>query len=98
MNPSRFNVSTSPLLALAARIQDALSAAFGPSYADTDPVIRVSQHADFQADVALSLARKLHRSPRDVANEIVANLHRAGLISEVEVSGPGFINLTLENT
>ncbi|TDB97748.1 arginine--tRNA ligase [Actinomadura sp. 7K534] len=86
-----------PQLVLAARVQAALSAAFGPSYADTDPVIRPSQFADLQANVALPLAKKLGRKPRDVAQEIVANLDTAGVVADVQVSGPGFINLTLSD-
>ncbi|MES9543084.1 arginine--tRNA ligase [Actinomadura sp. NPDC000600] len=86
-----------PQLVLAARVQAALSAAFGPSYADTDPVIRPSQFADLQANVALPLAKKLGRKPRDVADEITANLDTAGVVSDVQVSGPGFINLTLSD-
>ena len=86
-----------PQLVLAARVQDALTAAFGPSYADTDPVIRPSQFADLQANVALPLAKRLGRAPREVANEIVARLDVADVASGVEVSGPGFINLTLKD-
>jgi arginyl-tRNA synthetase len=86
-----------PQLVLAARVQAALSAAFGPSYADADPVIRPSQFADLQANVALPLAKKLGRKPRDVADEIVKNLDTAGVVSDVQVSGPGFINLTLSD-
>ncbi|TDC67437.1 arginine--tRNA ligase [Actinomadura sp. GC306] len=86
-----------PQLVLAARVQAALGAAFGPSYADTDPVIRPSQFADLQANVALPLAKKLGRKPREVAEEIVANLDTAGVVSDVQVSGPGFVNLTLSD-
>ncbi|MDL4820417.1 arginine--tRNA ligase [Actinomadura opuntiae] len=86
-----------PQLVLAARVQDALSAAFGPSYADADPVIRPSQFADLQANVALPLAKKLGRKPREVADEIVKNLDVTGVVSDVQVSGPGFINLTLSD-
>ncbi|MGH3243190.1 MAG: arginine--tRNA ligase [Spirillospora sp.] len=86
-----------PQLVLAARVQAALSAAFGPSHANADPVIRPSSFADLQANVALPLAKKLGRKPRDVAEEIVANLDTAGVVSDVQVSGPGFINLTLSD-
>src|SRR4051812_8534733 len=86
-----------PQLVLAARVQDALSAAFGPSYADADPVIRPSQFADLQANVALPLAKKLGRKPRDVADEIANPLDVAGVVSDVQVRGPGFINLTLSD-
>jgi arginyl-tRNA synthetase len=84
-----------PQHVLAARVQAALGAAFGEP--DTDPVIRPSQFADFQANVALPLAKKLGRKPRDIAAEIVERLDIADMCEKVEISGPGFINLTLRN-
>ena len=60
-----------------------------------DPVVRRSQHADFQADGALAVARRLGRSPRDVAGEVVRQADLADLCSTVEVAGPGFVNLTI---
>ena len=80
---------------LAQRVQDALGAAFGTEYASADPVIRPSQFADFQSNVALPLARKLGRSPRDIAADVVRHLDLTGVAEPPEVSGPGFINLTL---
>ena len=82
---------------LAARVRAALVAAFGAEYADADPVIRPSTFADYQANVALPLAKRLGRAPRDVAAEIERHLDVADVCSNVEVSGPGFINLTLRN-
>ena len=52
---------------LARLVGDALGAAFGPDCAGADPLIRPSQFADFQANVALSLAKRLNRVPREVA-------------------------------
>ncbi|MDX6738412.1 arginine--tRNA ligase [Actinocorallia sp. A-T 12471] len=86
-----------PQLVLAARVQAAIVDAFGVEYAHTDPVIRPSQFADLQANVALPLAKKLGERPRDVADEIVKRLDVAGICSGVEVSGPGFVNLTLSD-
>jgi arginyl-tRNA synthetase len=84
-----------PQHVLATRVQAALGAAFGEP--DADPVIRPSQFADFQANVALPLAKKLGRKPRDVAAEIIEHLDIAGMCEKAEISGPGFINLTLRN-
>ncbi len=84
-----------PQLVLAARVQAAIVAAFGAEFAGTDPVIRPSQFADLQANVALPLSKKLRRPPRDVAQDLVDRLDVEGLCSKVEVSGPGFLNLTL---
>jgi arginyl-tRNA synthetase len=86
-----------PQEVLAARVRMALAAAFGAEYADADPVIRPSTFADYQANVALALAKRLGRAPRDVAEGIVRHLDVADVCSNVEVSGPGFINLTLRN-
>src|SRR5579875_3681450 len=82
---------------LARRVQDGLAAAFGEAYRDADPVIRPSQHADFQANVALALARQLGRPPREVAADLVRNLDLADICVEPQVSGPGFINLRLRD-
>ncbi|WP_017622769.1 arginine--tRNA ligase [Nocardiopsis chromatogenes] len=82
---------------LAQRVQSALGAAFGPEYADADPVIRPSQFADYQANAALALAKRLGRKPREVAAQIVEHLDADDLCREVEISGPGFVNLTLRD-
>ena len=80
---------------LAQRVRHALGAAFGPEYADADPVIRPSQFADFQSNAALPLARRLGRAPRDIAAELVRHLDVSGVAEPPAVSGPGFINFTL---
>src|SRR5436309_8493666 len=88
-----------PAAVLAERFSSAIVAAFGPEYAGTDPVIRRSaqpQFGDYQANVAMSLGKRVGRPPRDVAAEIVAHLDTAGVIATAEVAGPGFVNLTLE--
>ncbi len=82
---------------LAQRVQSALGTAFGAELAGTDPVIRPSQFADYQANVALPLAKRLGRKPRDVAGEIVDHLDVTDVCRDVEVSGPGFVNLTLRD-
>ncbi|MFJ2034238.1 arginine--tRNA ligase [Streptosporangium sp. NPDC087985] len=95
---------TDPQLVLTERVQQALAAAFGTEYSDADPLIRPSQFADYQANVAMSLSKRLRRAPREVAQEIAAHLtgEAAGAQGEpfpgtVEVSGPGFLNLTLSD-
>jgi arginyl-tRNA synthetase len=87
---------TSPASVLQELVQTALVAAFGDAYADTDPVLRPSQFADFQANVALALAKRLGRPPREVADLLVAHLDVSGVCHEPEVSGPGFVNLRLD--
>lgn len=48
---------------------------------------------DYSTNVALQLAGRLGRNPREVAGEIVAKLGEEGVFSEVSVAGPGFINI-----
>ncbi|MDB4993691.1 MAG: Arginyl-tRNA synthetase [Myxococcaceae bacterium] len=84
-----------PRTTLEPRFEAALGAAFGDDLAKTDPVLRRSDRADFQADVAMALARKLGKPPRDVASAILEHLDLAGICDTVEIAGPGFINLTL---
>lgn len=86
-----------PKAELASRFRAALAAAFGEELAGTDPLIRPSSFGDFQANVAMSLAKTLGRPPREVAAAIVEHLDAGDLCERVEVSGPGFVNLTLRS-
>lgn len=52
---------------------------------------------DFATNVALKLAGKLNKTPREVAEQIAARLKDAGDFSEVSVAGPGFINIRLKD-
>ena len=64
----------------------------------TLPGVRPSTHprfGDYQANVAMGLAKQLKRKPREVAQQIVDHLDVAGLCEKVEIAGPGFINLHL---
>ncbi len=83
--------------ALAAQVSAALAAEFGAEYAGADPLIRPSSFADFQANVALALSKRLHLPPREVAERLAGHLGNAVMCERAEVSGPGFINLTLRD-
>ncbi|MEU1964533.1 arginine--tRNA ligase [Micromonospora sediminicola] len=77
-------------------LHDRLAAAFASVAGEpVDPSLRRSQHADFQADAALGLARRLRGNPRQIAADVVGRARWDDLCASVEVSGPGFINLTL---
>lgn len=52
---------------------------------------------DYQANFAMSLGKQLGKPPRDVATELVANVQLDDFCQNVEIAGPGFINLTLDN-
>ncbi len=74
-----------------------LQSAFDTVRPGADPVLRVSDRADFQANGALALAKEVGRPPREVAEEVVAAASLGDVCSVVEVSGPGFVNLTLSD-
>ena len=71
-----------------------LQAAFDTVEPGADPVLRASDRADYQANGALALAKRLGRNPREVADAVVAAAELADVCEAVEVSGPGFVNLT----
>jgi len=52
---------------------------------------------DYQANFAMSLAKRLHRPPREVAAEVVGRLNLADLCLKPEIAGPGFINLRIRD-
>ncbi|HEY9494651.1 MAG TPA: arginine--tRNA ligase [Intrasporangium sp.] len=87
----------SPLVALTPKVQSAIAAALGDDYREADPVLRPSQFADVQVNAALALAKKVGAPPRDVAGKIVDALELDGIADQVEVSGPGFINITFSD-
>ncbi|HXW32749.1 MAG TPA: arginine--tRNA ligase [Acidimicrobiales bacterium] len=78
-----------------ALLEQRLRVAFDHVERGADPVVRPSDHADFQANGALALARRLGREPRQLAADIVAEATLDDMCVVVEVSGPGFVNLTL---
>ncbi len=51
------------------------------------------EFGDFTTSVALELAGRVGKPPRDVATLIVSNLPAGGLIERADVAGPGFVNL-----
>jgi arginyl-tRNA synthetase len=63
--------------------------------APADPLLRRSDRADFQANGILALAKKAKANPRDLAAQVVSRITTGDLIKDIEVSGPGFLNVTL---
>jgi arginyl-tRNA synthetase len=57
---------------------------------------RQKGHGDYATNVALQLARKAGTNPRAFADLVAERLRAADGIAEVEVAGPGFLNVTVE--
>ncbi len=55
------------------------------------------EFGDYQYNGIMALAKQLKRNPREIAAEVAAHIPTDGMIGWVEVAGPGFINLTIDN-
>lgn len=82
-------------------LRAAIISAFGDQFTHIDPAIRASQNpqfGDYQANMAMGLAKQFGQKPRDVAMKIVeaAGAELAGIAEPLEVAGPGFINIRLK--
>ena len=56
---------------------------------------RDARHGDFTTNIALRLAKPLRRPPRELAAELAELIPESALIADVNVAGPGFINLSV---
>jgi arginyl-tRNA synthetase len=81
---------------LAKRVSAAMTAAGLPE--GTNPAISLSnrpQFGDYQANGVMGAAKKLKTNPRELATKVVENLDLAGIADNIELAGPGFINIHL---
>ncbi|MEA5515357.1 arginine--tRNA ligase [Nodularia sp. UHCC 0506] len=81
------------------KLEQALVTAFGDEYAGVDPILVTASNpkfGDYQANVALSLSKRLGQQPRAIASAIVEKLDVSDFCETPEIAGPGFINLKLK--
>jgi arginyl-tRNA synthetase len=57
-----------------------------------------ARHGDYATNVALRLAGQRRQPPREVAEELREQIGRLEGIGMVQVAGPGFLNLTVDDT
>ncbi|MFB7459768.1 arginine--tRNA ligase [Streptomyces sp. NPDC056188] len=76
------------------RLASALSATL-PETGAADPLLRRSDRADFQANGILALAKRAKANPRELAAQVVGHVVTGDVIKDIEVSGPGFLNVTV---
>lgn len=57
---------------------------------------RQEEHGDYATPVCLQLAGAARMAPRDIAIRIVEHLPEEPFVGDVEVAGPGYINVTLD--
>ena len=72
-----------------------------PGEEDLPPVFleapRQKEHGDYAVNIAMVLASKVKKNPREIAQKILDNLDDPeGVMKKVEIAGPGFINIVLQ--
>ena len=90
---------TDILAALTNRFSQALTTAFGQELNGTDPLVVPASNpkfGDYQSNVALSLAKPLKKSPRDIAQAIIDAVQLDDMAEHPAIAGPGFINIKLK--
>lgn len=55
-------------------------------------------HGDYSCNLAMQLAKPLHKNPREIAGLLIDALPPSPYLEKVEVAGAGFINLFLKNS
>lgn len=55
------------------------------------------QFGDYATNVAMQLAPKLGKTPKEIAEALQKNINNLGYYEKVEVAGPGFLNITLKS-
>src|SRR5690348_11343438 len=53
---------------------------------------------DYAVNVALQVAKVAKTNPREVAEQVKEKLLDSGHFSDIEIAGPGFLNLHLNDT
>ena len=51
------------------------------------------EFGDFATNIAMQLAGKLSKNPREIAEELASELSKNEIFENVEIAGPGFLNL-----
>lgn len=86
-----------------ARLKMEMEQALEEMYAGTIPAVKIeyprdSKNGDYSCNVAMQIAKKLEKSPRDVAEKIITQLGKVTGIDKIEVAGPGFLNFYVSPT
>ncbi len=56
------------------------------------------EHGDYSSNIALQLARFLHKNPKEIAQSLIQLLPDSPYLEKAEVAGNGFINLFLKKS
>lgn len=80
-------------------IQTSLKDAFGLEVLAKDIMIEIPKdlsHGDYSTNVAMRLAKELHKAPREIATNLKTFLEKGEFVEKIEIAGPGFVNFYLK--
>jgi len=83
---------------------EALLAEHGSEHEETGtvPVLltrpKIREHGDYACNIAMPLAGRLGKKPRDVAARLLELVQWPLAVSSTDIAGPGFINIHLQET
>jgi len=82
---------------LDARVRAAMAAAgIDAPVAVVTPAAR-PEFGDYQANGVMQAAKRLRKNPRELAAAVVAKLDLADIADDIDIAGPGFINIRLSD-
>lgn len=82
---------------LATALSEAAKKAFGLDLTPEEITIEIpkrKEQGEYSTNLAMKLARTLHRKPADIAKDLVDAIDDPS-IEKAEIAGPGFINFTM---
>jgi len=89
-------------MSLQQQLTDLFGQAFAASGLDASAgTVAVSQRpelADYQCNGALGAAKAAQVNPRDLAATVISHVNAPDLIASLEIAGPGFINITVNDS
>lgn len=99
VNPADWNAAKP----LAAKLQKLIETAVAGKYPETAIELEYpneEKYGEYSTNVALQLAQKTGKPPREVAEDLLALIKKSpeisDIVSKVEVAGPGFLNFFLK--
>ena len=55
------------------------------------------EFGDYQYNGVMNLAKEYHKNPREIAEEIVERIKKDNIYKDINLAGPGFINITFSD-
>ncbi len=102
-NPAFFiNNAPYPSMSIKALLEQRVLAAMAATGIPQDCPAHITastrpEFGDFQANGAMAAAKQLKSNPRELAGRIIEHLDLSDMASNIEIAGPGFINIKLSD-